>query len=86
MASLVQNDGVSGDRVDFTTRTERFREVITLIEKTISKKPKNKAERAQFAKVVQDSERRVFDLIRSESQPIIFIFHFVYLLNFSNKS
>ena len=74
MTSLVKNDGVFDDRVDFTTHIERFREVITLIGKTISKKPKNKAERAQFAKVVQDSERRVFDIIRGESQPIIFIF------------
>ena len=86
MTSLVRNDGVFDYRVDFTTHIERFREVITLIGKTISKKPKNKAERAQFAKVVQDSERRVFDIIRGESQPIIFIFQFLEYLHVTKKA
>ena len=87
MASLARQGGDNGDGVDFSTKIiERFRKVITLIGKTVSKKPKSKKERTQFAKIVQGNEQMVFELIRGESQPIIFIFRFLEYLHVTKKA
>ena len=58
-------------------KTKSFKAIIKLIGKTITKKPKNKAKRLEFSNLVQENEQKVFEIIRGNPMPIIYIFQFL---------
>ena len=68
-------------------KTKSFKAIIKLIGKTITKKPKNKAKRLEFSNLVQENEQKVFEIIRGNPMPIIYIFQFLeYIYNYSGHT
>lgn len=67
-------------------KTKQFQEVIQLIGKTITKKPKNKRKRHEFSIMAQEYEKKVFGIIRSNANPVIFIFQFLQYIKERSKA